>query len=78
MTSQVIYVIECVRERFYEKLPRSEEFYLFETDVSFRIPKLILPAFFPRLQSSRCAVINGFIYVLIDNGDLKRLEARNK
>ena len=83
MTSQVIYVIECLHERFCENLLKSAEFYLFETDVSFKIPKLIqkliLPAVFPRLQTSRCAVINGLIYVLNPfNGDMNRLEARNK
>ena len=78
MTSQVIYVIECVCEISYEKLLKSEEFYLFETDVSFRIPKLILPAPLPQFQISRCAVINGFIYLLSYDGDMKRLEARNK
>ena len=75
----MIYVIDCVWERSYEKLLKSAEFYLFKTDVSFKIPKLILPDVLPQFQSSRCAVINGFIYVLNPfNGDMKRLEARNK
>ena len=77
MTPQVIYVIDCVWERSYEKLLKSAEFYLFKTDVSFKIPKLILPDVLP--ADSRCAVMNGFIYVLnAFNGDMKRLEARNK
>ena len=77
MTSQVIYVIECLYERSYEKLLKSAEFYLFETDVRFKLPKLNLPDVSP--CASRCAVMNGFIYVLnAFNGDMDRLEARNK
>jgi len=74
---QVIYTIQCVHERFCENLLESAEFYLFEKNVSFKIPKLvqklIAPFDRPRLQSSRCAVINGFIYVLNPfNGDMNR------
>jgi len=54
----VIYVIEYVSKESKEKSLESEEFFLFETDVSFKLPKLCLP------YDSSCAVINGFIYVL--------------
>jgi len=70
----VIYVIEYVSKESKEKSLESEEFFLFETDVSFRLPKLYLP------RGSRCAVINGFIYVLIEdvlnfcNGDITTLD----
>ena len=75
MTSQVIYVIEYVSKKSKEKSLESEEFFLFETEVSFRLPKLCLP-FSP---ISSCAVINGFIYVLnkVDGG-MDRLESGNK
>merc|ERR1719259_1052731 len=69
---QVIYVIEYVSKESKEKSLESEEFFLFETEVSYRLPKLCLP-FGSR---SSCAVINGFIYVLNkDDGGMDRLES---
>ena len=69
MTSQVIYVTEYVADKSVQKSLQSAKFCLSETDVSFRLPKLCIP------RRSRCAVINGFIYVLdAYNGDMDRLE----
>ena len=73
MTSQVIYVIYCDPYGSDEISLESAELCFLKTGVSFRLPKLCLPA------DSRCAVINGFIYVLNPfNGDMNRLEERNK
>ena len=70
MTSQVIYITDCVSDKSDEKSLKSVEFYLSETNVSFRLPRLCIP------YDSRCAVINGFIYVLDSyHGDMNRLEA---
>ena len=72
MTSQVIYVINCVPVESDEKYLESTQLNLFETEVGFELPKLCLP------YRSRCAVINGFIYVLTLDGGIDRLEARSK
>ena len=69
MTSQVIYVTDYISDGSDRKSLKSAKFCLSETDVSFRLPKLCIPCL------SRCAVINGFIYVLdAYNGDMDRLE----
>jgi len=59
---QRIYVINCVPVESDEKYLESTQLNLFETEVGFELPKLCLP------YRSRCAVINGFIYVL-NKGD---------
>ena len=69
MTLQVIYVTTYSSDGSDEKSLQSVEFCLSETDVSFTLPKLCIP------RRSRCAVINGFIYVLDPYyGDMDRLE----
>jgi len=66
---QVIYVIYCSHHKSVKKSLESEEFCLFNTEVGFRLPKLFLPS------RSRCAVINGFIYVLNKHdGDMDRYD----
>ena len=72
MTSQVIYVIKCASDKSDEKSLESAKISFFETNVSFKLPKLCLP------YDSSCAVINGFIYVLTLDGGIDRLEARSK
>ena len=70
MTSQVIYVTDSVHNKSVEESLKSVKFYLSETDDSFTLPRLCIP------YDSRCAVINGFIYVLDPyHGDMNRLEA---
>ena len=69
MTSQVIYIIKCPLNTSYERSLESEWFFLSETDVRFKLPRLCIPYGF------RCAVINGFIYVVTLDGDIDRLEA---
>jgi len=66
---QVIYVTDYIYNKPEEKSLKSAKFYLSETDVSFRLPKLCIP------RRSRCAVINGFIYVLdVYNGGMDRYD----
>jgi len=55
---QVIYVIKFEYGVELKKSLESTEFSLSETDVRFKLPRLCIPYDF------RCAVINGFIYVL--------------
>jgi len=69
---QVIYVIKCVPVGSDETSVESAKFFLFKTKVGFRLPKLCLP--YCLLKNPRCAVINGFIYVLTFDGDIDRYD----